>query len=202
MKLYYKAGACSLAVRILLQELHLPCDYVAVDLTTKKTADGSDFFAINPKGSVPVLELDTGLFLTENAAIQQYLADTHHAEHLLPAVNDIKRYQVLEWLNFVSTELHKSCGPFFNPLFTAEIKQDILTPLLKTKLDFLNKHLEKHSFLALNHYTIADIYCFVVLTWMKYIHISLDDWPAIADYYKHTMKREAVQKALSQEGLI
>src|SRR5690349_3300917 len=110
MKLYYSKGACSLAVRIALHELGIPCEFEAVDLKAKKTEKGADFFKINPKGAVPTLVLDDHTVLTENAVIQQYLADKQKAFEVLPPVNDMKRYRALEWLNFVSTELHKGCS--------------------------------------------------------------------------------------------
>src|SRR5688572_12009519 len=113
MKLYYSKGACSLAVRIILHEIGAACEFEAVDLATKKTETGMDFLKINPKGAVPTLILDDKAILTENAVIQQYLAEKYHATQLLPPLGDMKRYRVLEWLNFISTDLHKSCGPLF-----------------------------------------------------------------------------------------
>lgn len=202
MKLYYKQGACSLAVRILIHELNLECQYVAVNLANKQTEDGKNYLDINPKGSVPALQLDAGMVLTENAAIQQFLADTHNATRLLPAAPDITRYQVIEWLNFVSTELHKSCAPFFTPIISATLKKDIFTPLLTKKIDFLNHHLAKTSFLAINQFTIADIYCFVVLTWLQHINFDLSHWENVASYFKRIEQYPSVQKALQEEGLI
>src|SRR5690349_19217638 len=122
MKLYYSKGACSLAVRIIINEIGLQSEYEAVDLKTKKTATGQDFLKINPKGSVPVIQTDEKQILTENAVIQQYLADTNKATQLLPALGNFERYRVLEWLNFISTELHKGFSPLFNPNVPNELK--------------------------------------------------------------------------------
>src|SRR5437870_2266196 len=113
MKLYYSKGACSLAVRILINELNISCKYEAVNLKTKETETGKNFYEINPKGAVPTLILENNNVLTENAVIHQYLADQQKAHHLLPNLNDFKRYQVLEWLNFIATELHKGFSPLF-----------------------------------------------------------------------------------------
>src|SRR5438105_3577122 len=121
MKLYFSKGACSLAVRIILNELNIPCEYEAVNLKTKKTVDDADFYKINPKGAVPVLQLDDGTILTENAAIHQYLADFKKADQLFP-LTGIQRYRVIEWLNFVATDLHKGCGVFFSSMIPDEVK--------------------------------------------------------------------------------
>ena len=126
MKLYYSPGACSLAVRILINEMGLDAEYESVDLKTKKTATGQDFKKINPKSVVPTLELDNKEILTENAVIQQYLADMNHATELLPAVNDFKRHRVLEWQTYVATELHKGMSPLFHAKYPDEIKENVI----------------------------------------------------------------------------
>src|SRR5690348_3970643 len=128
MKLYYSKGACSLAVRIVINELGLKCDYEAVDLKTKKTATGDDFLKINDAGAVPALALDDKKILTENIVIQQYLADTHKAYQLLPEVGNMKRYQILKWMSFAASDLHKSCSPLFNHALDNEVKQSIFIP--------------------------------------------------------------------------
>src|SRR5690606_18210343 len=134
-KLFYAKGACSLAVRIIINELGIKASYESVDLKIKKTEKGDDFLNINPKGAVPVLETDQGELLSENCVIQQYLADTYHATHLLPSVGDFNRYRVLEWQNFVSSDLHKTIGLAFNPFVTEEMKVKMVVPLTKKKLE-------------------------------------------------------------------
>ena len=138
MKLYYSRGACSLTVRIIINELAIPCDYEAVNLKTKKTENDEDYFKINPKGAVPALELANQEILTENAAILQYLADEFKATSLLPPMGNFKRYRVLEWLSFVSSDVHKLFGPLFNPLVSQESKDDIFIPALKKKFKFVD----------------------------------------------------------------
>lgn len=134
MKLYYTSSVCSLAVRIIIHELEIPCDYEPVNLKTKKTEKGEDFLKINPKGAVPVLQLKDGEILTENAVILQYLADKYNAVNLLPPVGDMKRYRTLEWLNFVSTDLHRYCTPLFWSKFSDDIKENLFTPILNNQL--------------------------------------------------------------------
>lgn len=200
MKLYYKPGSCSLNVRILVNELQIPCEYEAVDLKTKKTETGQDYLQINLKGTVPVLELDNGEVLTENAVIAQYLADKYHANELLPPISDFKRYRVLEWANYVSTEVHKTMSVMFNPLMPAEIKSSVIVPLIKKKMDFINQHLTGSKFLLGDSLTIADTYLFVTLTWLQHFNLTLSDWPNVARYFTEIKERPAVEKSLQEES--
>ncbi len=202
MKLYYSKGACSLAVRILINELQIPCEYEAVNLKTKQTASGADFLKINPKGSVPALLLDNNVLLTENAAIQQYLADTYKATQLLPPVGDQKRYTVLEWLNFISTELHKSCGPIFNPNIPEQLKEDGFRPYLKAKINFVEQQLSKQKFIAGDHMTIADCYLFVILSWLPMLKVDISGFPKTVQYIENLQKRESVIQSLQEEGIL
>src|SRR3990167_877384 len=155
MKLYFTKGACSLAVRIIINELMLPSEYEAVDLKTKQIGTAGDFLPINPKGSVPTLLTDDGEVLTENAVILQYLADKYHATQLLSPVGDFKRYRILEWINYVATELHKAVGSLFNPSLTQEMKDKITVPIIKAKMNFVEKHLNG-SYLLGDAFTLPD----------------------------------------------
>ena len=123
MKLYYSSGACSLAPHIVLLETGHAFELEKVDIPNKKTASGADFWPINPKGYVPALQLDDGTVLTEVGVIRQYLADQKPAAGLAPAAGTMARYRLMEWLNFVATEVHKSIGALFNPMMTPEMKQ-------------------------------------------------------------------------------
>lgn len=201
MKLYFSKGSCSLAPRIIINELGLTCEFESVDLANKKTQTGKDFYAINPKGAVPVLEIATNEIITENAVILQYLADTHHAEHLLPAVNKLQRYRVLEWLNFVGTDLHKSFGPLFNPRFPQEVKDTIIIPLIKTKLGLVDQHLKQHDYLASKEFTLPDAYLFVILIWTQHFKFNLPSWPNLARYFTNLAAHTSIQKSLEDEGL-
>ena len=201
MKLYYAKGACSLAVRIIINELELACDYEAVDIKAKKTANGDDYYKVNPKGMVPVLEISAGEVLTENAIIQEYLADTHGAEELLPALGNIERYRVLEWLNFVSTDLHKSFGPIFNQTVAPELKAEIFIPLVKNKLAFVDKHLANNKYLHGERFTLPDGYMFVILRWTKGLKIEIDDMKNLQRYFEMLSERPSIKKSLQQEGL-
>lgn len=201
MKLYFSKGACSLAVRIVLHEIGVSCEYEAVNLATKQTESGADFFQVNPKGAVPVLVTDDNETLTENAAIQQYLADKYHAANLLPAVDEFSRYRVLEWLNFVSTDLHKGFGPLFDPKLPAEIKDTFVKPLLKNKFDYVDHHLQQHKYLMGEQFTLADAYLFVITSWLAHFAMDINQWPALARYFAELKQRPSVHQSLQDEGL-
>lgn len=202
MKLYFSKGACSLGVRITINELGMSCDYESVDLKTKKTSNGTDFLTINPKGAVPVLELDDKTILTENATIQQYLAESKKADRLLPAIGQIARYRVLEWLNFVATDLHKGTGIFFSTAIPDQLKDDFFRPMLVNKLKIVEQQLTKHSYIAGDQFTISDSYLFVILSWLPYTKIEIKDFPKISHYFDNVKQRDSVIKSLKEEGLM
>lgn len=200
MKLYYSKGACSLAVRILIHEMKIPCVFEAVNLKAKKTESGEDFLKINPKGAVPTLQLNNNEVLTENAVIQQYLADINNAHLLLPQMGDFKRYRVLEWLNFVSSDLHKT----FSPLFNSETPEDCANQfrnILKSKLDRVNQHLSDKAFLTGETFTLPDAYLFAVLRWLKIAKLEIENWPNVSRYFETLKTRPAIQKSLEEEGI-
>ena len=202
MKLYYSKGACSLAVRIIINEIGLSPEFISVNLKSKTTEPGDNFLTLNPKGAVPVLQLDNKEVLTENAVILQYLADTTNSKQLLPMLGDFKRYRVLEWLNYITTELHKSFGVMFNSTIPSEIKDEIFIPLIKAKLTFVNQQLGNHSFLVDNHFTIADAYLFVILSWVNQFKWNMDEWSNLKRYFENMIQRPSIHKSLKQEDLI
>lgn len=201
MKLYYSKGACSLAIHIVLHEMNLPCEYIAVNLANKKTEQGDDFLMINPKGAVPSLVLKDGTVLTENVVIQQYLADTYQANTLLPPLGDLKRYLVLAWLNYATTDLHKSCSPFFNPNIPSELKEQVFKPIVASKLEFLNQHFANHAFAAGAQFSLADGYIFTVLRWMPHLGLALEAYPHVLRFFNTMKERPSVAKAMKEEGL-
>lgn len=201
MKLYFSKGACSLAARIIIHELNLPCEFESVDLKSKKTESGANFYQINSKGQVPTLQLDNGDILSENAVILQYLADANKAFQLLPPTSEFKRYRVLEWINYVSTEMHKGVGPLFNQNYPQEVKDTIVIPALKNKLTYLDKHFQHHQFLMGNDFTLPDAYLFVVLRWLGFFKFNLADWSNVNRYWEELKQRPAIVKSIEQEGL-
>ncbi len=200
MKLYYCPGACSLAPHIVAEEAGLSVSLTRVDLKTHLTEAGDDFYAINSKGYIPALQLDSGRVMTEGAVISQYLADQKPEAGLLPASGDA-RYQVLEWMTFISTELHKNMGALFNPAITPEWKAAV-TANLNKRLDWLASALGDNSWLHGDRFTIADAYLFTVLGWSGHVGLSLDQWPALQAYRANIAQRPAVVKAMKAEGLI
>lgn len=201
MKLYYASSVCSLAVRIILHELQISCEFEAVHLKTKQTQTGLDYLTINPKGSVPALQLANHEILTENAVILQFLADEHHATTLLPAVGDMQRYRTLEWLNFVGTDLHRYCAPLFWSRFSDDQKQNLFMPILSNKLNVVEKHLQNQPFLMGNALSIADSYLFVILIWLAKLKTSMTEWPSLVRYFNDMKAIKSVQRALEEEDL-
>ncbi len=199
MKLYYSKGACSLAVRITIHELGLPCEYEAVDLKTKVTKTNANFLTVNPKGQVPTLLTDDNVVITENAVIQQYLVEHFDGHVMLPPVGDMKRYKVLEWLNFVSTDIHKGFGPLFNPKVPEALKAEIFIPMLKNKFGMADRSLEKNKYLAGDKFTIPDSYLYVMLTWTRMMKIDLSEFSNLARYFDELSKRKSIVEALAEE---
>lgn len=201
MKLFYKAGACSLASHITLVESGLPFDIEAVDLQTKLTASGADFLQINAKGYIPALQLNSGEVLTEGPAILQYIADQTLVARLAPVNGSIERYRMQGWLNFIGTELHKNCSPLFNPAASSDWKAASMANL-KRRLDYVAQQLEQTHYLLGDAFSIADAYLFAVLGWAPYIDLDLGKWPALVAYQARVGARASVQTAMKAEGLI
>jgi glutathione S-transferase len=199
MKLYYAPGACSLSPHIILREAGYRFDLEKVDLRARKTAGGGDFTAVNPKGYVPVLQLDDGELLTENIAIDEYLADHKPASGIAPPTGTLERYRWLEWLAFISTEVHKQFGPLFKP-DTPGATEQAQKELLAKRFDYIDAQLRGKQFL-LGNFTAADAYLFTVLRWTEKVGIDLSRWPELASYMQRVAARPHVQTALKAEGL-
>ena len=199
MKLYFSPGACSLSPHIVSREAGIPLEYEQVDNREKKTKSGVDFWTINAKGYVPVLEIDNGQRLTEGPAIVQYLADQKPASGLMPAAGTLDRYRVQEWLNFVTSELHKSYGPIFRPTTPDEYKK-ISKENLGKRFDWLDKQLAGKEYLMGDTFTVADAYLFTVLRWSPRVEIDLAKWPNVKAYVDRVAARPKVQEALKAEG--
>ncbi|HTW89397.1 MAG TPA: glutathione transferase GstA [Candidatus Binataceae bacterium] len=201
MKLFLTPGACSLSPHIALREAGLPFDFEQVDLKTKQTKSGADYRKVNPKGSVPALQLDNGQVLTEGPAIVQYIADQKPASKLAPAAGSFERSRLQEWLNYNCSELHKLFGPLFNPA-TPEDQKQATKAAIGAKFDFVNRSLEGKQFLLGDTFSVADGYLFVILTWSKHVGIDLSRWPALNSFFDRVVGRPAVQAAMKAEGLI
>jgi glutathione S-transferase len=201
MKLYYAPGACSLSPHIVLLEAGLPFTLEKVDFKTKKTEKGTDYLTINSKGSVPALQLDDGRVLTEGPAVVQYLADQKPDSGLAPRAGAFERYQLMEILNYITSEVHKGFSPLFNPETSAEAKATAKTGLAK-KFDWLSGFLGSKTHVMGNTFTVADAYLFTVLSWTGHVGIDLTKWPVLAAYHSRIAQRPKVQQALKEEGLL
>ena len=200
MKLYYSPGACSLSPHIVAREAGLTLDLVKTDLKTKKTDDGADFTVVNGKGSVPVLQLDNGQILTEGPAIVQYLADQAPASGLAPAAGTMERYRLQEWLNFITSEIHKSFSPLFNPAASADWKDAAKANLAK-RFEYVATSLEGKSYLMGEQFTVADAYLFTVANWGQWVGVDIGQWPNLKAHHARVAARPKVQETLKAEGL-
>jgi glutathione S-transferase len=201
MKLYYSPGACSLSPHIVLLESGVPFEVESVDLKTKKTGSGADYTAINPKGAVPALKLDDGSVLTEGVAITQYLADQTPNSTLAPRAGSFERYRLIELLNYLSSEVHKSFSPLFNPKASADWKASAVAALC-ARFNWLSSHLGAKPYLLGNEFTVADAYLFTMLRWTGPLGIDLSKWPVLTAYSARIAARPKVQAALLAEGLV
>lgn len=201
MKLYHAPGACSLAPHIVLREAGYSFDAIKVDLKSKKTADSGDFTQVNGKGYVPVLELDSGERLTEGPAITQYLADQKPESGLAPKAGTMERYRLQEWLNFITSEVHKTVGALFNPAVQGDWRQATLDRIT-ARFNWLNMQLEGKQYLMGTQFTVADAYLFTCLNWTNMVKIDLAPWPAIKSYVTRVAARPKVQEAMKAEGLV
>jgi glutathione S-transferase len=201
MKLYFAPGACSLSPHIVLREAGHKFELEQVNNAEKKTKSGKDYWTINAKGQVPVLELDNGERLTEGPVIVQYLADQKPAAGLVPACGSVDRYRVQEWLNFTTSELHKTFGPIFRPTTPDEFKK-LSKENLGKRFDWLDKQLAGRAYLMGDQFTIADAYLFTVLRWSPRVEIDLAKWSNVKAYVDRVAERPKVQEAMKAEGLI
>ena len=200
MKLYYAPGTCSLSPHIVAREAGLPLTLVRVDNKNKVTEAGEDYRAINPKGYVPLLELDSGVRLSEGPAIVQYLADLAPASKLAPANGTVERYQLQEWLNFITSEVHKQFSPLFDATMPDEAKEKFRNRLA-TRFDWIAGQLKGRDYL-MGSFTVADAYLFVVLGWTKFTGPDLARWPVLQEFVARVAARPHVQEALKAEGLL
>jgi glutathione S-transferase len=200
MKLYYLTGGCSMASNIALREAGLQFELVKVDRRTKRTADGLDFNEVNPKGYVPALKLDNGQVLTENVAVLQYIADRNPAAKLAPPAGTLERYRLIEWLSFISSEVHKAFSPLFHQDL-AEAVKEYARKNLTTRLDYLERVMAGKTFAIGEQFTVADAYQFVVLGWAAHVKIDLGQWPQLKRHGERVGTRPHVIEALKSEGL-
>lgn len=195
MKLYSVPGSCSTSSHIILLETGAEFELISVDMKEKTLPNGASYLDVNPKGQLPALVLDDGTTLTENAVILQYLADRAERADLLPAHGSMERYQLLSWLNYVATELHKTFSPLMRPFTPEEFRKQTKTMLLPRVLGVLNARLANSAYLAGEEFTIVDAYAFVLLSWSRMTEFALDGWPHIVDYMGRVSERDSVREA-------
>lgn len=201
MKLYYSPGACSLSPHIVLRESGLPFDLELASTKTHKLSDGTDYYGINPKGYVPLLELDDGQRLTEGPVIVQYIADKVPHKQLAAAAGTLPRYRQMEWLNFIGTEVHKSFSPLFNPATPDAAKQQFKDRVL-ARLQWVDGQLEGRQYLMGDSFSVPDAYLFTVASWTKPLGMDVAGLKNLGGFLQRVAARPTVQAALKAEGLV
>jgi glutathione S-transferase len=201
LKLYYSPGACSLSPHIALREAGLDFTLEKTDLRSKQTASGGDIRKDNPKGMVPVLVLDNGEVLTEGPAIVQYIADQKPESGLAPKLGTIARYHLMEWLNFITSELHKNYSPLFNPNAPEEYTKLVHTALA-ARYTYVDEKLAGKPYLMGDQFTVADAYLFTVTNWARIVKVDLTPYANVLAFQERVRARPKVQEALKAEGLI
>ncbi|MDP3650829.1 MAG: glutathione transferase GstA [Rhodoferax sp.] len=201
MKLFFSPGACSLAPHIVLRETDSAFSLEKVDTARHLTADGTDYYTVNPKGQVPLLVLDDGATLSEGPVIAQYIADQAANTTLMPVAGSLERYRVMEWQNYVTSELHKSFSPLFNASFELAAKTQHAA-LLRKKYEWVNARLADTHYLTGEDFTVADAYLFTVTGWAKYVQLDLSDLVHLQRFLSRVAARPAVRAAMQAEGLL
>lgn len=202
MRLYYSPGACSLSPHIVAREANLPVELSRITFngSERTTEQGENFFEVNPKGGyVPALKLEDDSVLMEGAAIIQYLSDQAPEKHLSPEKGSKQHYELLEWIAFISTELHKGFGPLFRSDISEDEKERVVVKL-KNRITYVNQALEGKEYL-LGEFSIADAYLYTILRWSPRGNIDLSQFPNILSYMRRMEDREGVSTALAEEGL-
>ena len=191
-----------MAVHMVLNEVGATYELEKVDMMSKELESGGSYLDVNPKGYVPCLQLDNGEYLTEVGAILQYLADSNPSANLLPAVGDLQRYRVVEFISYISGELHKNFAPLFNPELAADARTAALD-IIGKRLGLLNEQLGNGGpFLIGEQFTIADAYLTTVLGWANFVKMDLSPWPNLGGYVGAAMGRPAVIATLKEEGMM
>ena len=201
MELYYAPGACSLAPHIVSREAGLPIKLIKVDFGTRKTEKGDDYLAVNSKGYVPALRLDDGQVMTEVATLVQYLADQRPQSNLAPALGTAERYRLMEWLNFIGSEVHKGFAPLWDPKASDEAKAAVKAKLA-TRLKWFDQQLQGRDYIMGKQFSVADAYAFVVLNWAGMLDVDLSPYPNIRAFMGRVAARPQVKEALRAEGLL
>jgi len=201
MKLYYSPGACSLSPHIVARELALDLALEKVNTKSHTYNGGSDYYAVNPKGYVPALEISAGDVLTEGPAIVQYLGDQKPASGLVPAAGTIERYRLQEMLGYINSEIHKTYSPLFNSATPPEVADD-RRAYLKKRYKLLDDKLAGQKYLFGDKFSAADAYLFTVTNWAPHVKLDLSEFANLTAFQKRVAERPAVQQAMKEEGLL
>ena len=193
MKLYSHPGSCSSAAHMALIESKQDFELIKINLFgDRNLADGRNYNDINPKGSVPLLELDNGELLTEISAILQYIADQNPEAELAPVNGSMERVRLQEWLSYLNSELHMTLGLFFNPALEGAMR-DMANERLAKRLGFIDKHLSSNEYLVGGRFSVADVYLHIILTWPAMLEMDISEHKNLSAYQARMSERPSAK---------
>lgn len=201
LTLFYSPGACSLASHISLIESGLEFQIDKVDFENGSTERGEDWLQLNPKGYVPALRLENGEVFTENPAVQQIIAGLAPDAHVLPEQNSMERFRAIEWLAYLSSELHKAFEPLFHG--ASGVEKEEAHRKIAEKLKPIQEWFGRANEWLAKHWSGADAYLFVILSWtaLEKVGFDLSPYPQLVSFMERMKKRPAVRQAMEAEGL-
>src|SRR6201988_3991863 len=129
------------------------------------------------------------------------MIDDRLAKDLAPSRDSTERYKLLEWLNFITTELHKNFGPIFSPVLADDAKA-FFKDRVMGKFTYVDSQLAGRDYLMGKQFTVADGYLFTMLSWADRMKFDLSAMPNLLAYQARVAARPKVQEALSKEGLL
>ena len=204
MKLYYGAGACSMGIHIILEEIGKPYDTQRFELQSGDTRK-PPFIELNPKGKVPTLQRDDGSIVTEFPVIAHYLAETNPDANLLPKDKEAM-LRAAEAMDYCVATIHmQGFARLFRPSNYAPSESD------HDKVKAQGKEMAEKGFKIMadklggqdwigGTYSIADTALFYVEYWgAKRMGMTLP--PPLAAHLDRMLARPAVKRMIEAEGL-
>lgn len=196
--LYHCPLNCSLAVRIAAAEGDVPLDLELVDFETKKLSSGGSFLEINPLGQVSTMRLETGELLTETSACLLWVQSQSRTTFNVRS-DDVDYFQMVRWLGFTATELHKQ---ILRVVFYAEATdpvKDNFRALAPDRFDLLEAHLADRKFMVGNRFTAADAYLVWFLILADTARVSTSQHPRLETYFLQMTRRPKVAALIAED---
>ncbi len=199
MRLYFAPFACSMASRAALYEAGISADFSQTDIFRKRLEDGSDYRCVNPRGTVPAMELNDGRRLMDGIAILEFIADSAPETKLAPPAGTYERYQMQSWLSYIASDLHKGIIWFLVAPHPPQEAKAFARAQAPEKLEYLELAIKETGYLVGSDFTIADMYLGWALGLFRHLEISLEPYPALTDFLERYLSRPSVSRARREE---